>query len=185
RVLPYGRQLRDGPEFLRYGAHERSANRPVKFDERRERRFRVRRQQPLPHRQLQCGQLRRGRFIQAATGILGVRPMHDELYADGVSEITVGGPIVLIDLFSLSPLERDADNVPKKIFRQRLIFPAQGFANAVDVMQRALQGLVEAGVVKRTPPHLVESPPIVSTDERSASTPISSTRSPNASSNFR
>jgi hypothetical protein len=111
--------------------------------------------------------------------------MHDELYADGVTEITVGGSIVRVDLFSLSPLERDANNVPKKVFRQRLIFPAQGFANAVEVMQQALQGLVEAGAVKRSPPHLVETPPIVSTAERLASTSISPARSPNASSNFR
>jgi hypothetical protein len=110
--------------------------------------------------------------------------MHDELYTDGVSEITVGGSIVRVDLFTLSPLERDANNVPKKVFRQRLIFPAQSFANAVDVMQRALQGLVEAGVVKRTPPHLVETPPITATGESPAPTPISP-RAPNASANFR
>lgn len=110
--------------------------------------------------------------------------MHDELYTDGVSEITVGGSIVRVDLFTLSPLERDANNVPKKVFRQRLIFPAQSFANAVDVMQRALQGLVEAGVVKRTPPHLVETPPITATGESPAPMPISP-RAPNASANFR
>jgi hypothetical protein len=110
--------------------------------------------------------------------------MHDELYTDGVSEITVGGSIVRVDLFTLSPLERDANNVPKKVFRQRLIFPAQSFANAVDVMQRALQGLVEAGVVKRTPPHLLETPPITSAGVAASLTPISP-RAPNASANFR
>jgi hypothetical protein len=73
--------------------------------------------------------------------------MHDELYADGVGEITVGGTVVRVDLVSLSPTERDAGNAPKSVFRQRLIFSVEGFANAVDLMQKALQGLVESGAV--------------------------------------
>jgi hypothetical protein len=73
--------------------------------------------------------------------------MHDELYADGVGEITVGGTVVRVDLVSLSPTERDASNAPKSVFRQRLIFSIEGFANAVDLMQKALQGLVESGAV--------------------------------------
>jgi len=76
--------------------------------------------------------------------------MHAEVYTDGVDEITVGGSIVRVDLVSLSPTERDPNNVPKKVFRQRLIFSIEAFANSVEVMQNALQGLVEAGVVKRT-----------------------------------
>jgi hypothetical protein len=73
--------------------------------------------------------------------------MHDELYADGVGEITVGGTVVRVDLVSLSPTERDASNAPKSVFRQRLIFSVEGFANTVDLMQKALQGLVESGTV--------------------------------------
>jgi hypothetical protein len=73
--------------------------------------------------------------------------MHDELYTDGVGEITVGGTVVRVDLVSLSPTERDASNAPKSVFRQRLIFSVEGFANAVDLMQKALQGLVESGAV--------------------------------------
>lgn len=73
--------------------------------------------------------------------------MHNEVYADGVGEITVGGTVVRIDLVSLSPTDRDASNTPKSVFRQRLIFSVEGFANAVALMQKALDGLVEAGVV--------------------------------------
>src|SRR6476469_9717086 len=73
--------------------------------------------------------------------------MHDELYADGVGEVTVGGTVVRVDLVSLSPTERDASNAPKSVIRQRLIFSVEGFANAVDLMQKALQGLVESGAV--------------------------------------
>src|SRR5215212_9563551 len=109
--------------------------------------------------------------------------MHVEVYTDGVDEITVGGSIVRVDLVSLSPTERDANNVPKKVFRQRLIFSIEAFANSVDVMQNALRGLVEAGVVKRsgTPGDAARaSPPGGS----SAETPTT-TRPANVSTNFR
>ena len=34
--------------------------------------------------------------------------MHDELYTDGVGEITVSSRALQVDLVSLSPTERDA-----------------------------------------------------------------------------
>jgi hypothetical protein len=111
--------------------------------------------------------------------------MHDEIYTDGVEEITVGGSIVRVDLVSLSPTERDANNAPKRVFRQRLIFSLEAFANSVDVMQNALQGLVDAGVVRR---NQAGSPAEISNiafqTERTPPSPIPP-RSPNASSNFR
>lgn len=75
--------------------------------------------------------------------------MRDELYADGIGEITVTGSIVRIDMVSLSATERDEKNAPKAELRQRIIMPIDGFANAVDLMQKALAGLVEAGAVRR------------------------------------
>ena len=112
--------------------------------------------------------------------------MHDELYTDGVGEITVSGTVVRVDLVTLSPTERDASNAPKSVFRQRLIFSVEGFANSVDVMQNALQGLVEAGAVRRNPPRASAEPARTTPPvERSPSTPNVPPRSPNASSNFR
>jgi hypothetical protein len=75
--------------------------------------------------------------------------MNNELYADGIGEITVTGSIVRIDLVSLSATERDEKNNPKTVLRQRVIMPVDAFANAVDLMQKALGGLVEAGAVRR------------------------------------
>ncbi|KQZ93239.1 hypothetical protein ASD64_19100 [Mesorhizobium sp. Root157] len=77
--------------------------------------------------------------------------MHQELYADGIGEVTVSGTIVRIDLVSLSPTERDQSNSPKPAFRQRVIMPVESFANSVELMQKVLQGLIEAGAIKRTP----------------------------------
>jgi hypothetical protein len=111
--------------------------------------------------------------------------MHAEVYTDGVDEITVGGSIVRVDLVSLSPTERDANNAPKKVFRQRLIFSIEAFANSVEVMQNALQGLVDAGVVKRNPAASVDAPTISPVGGRGAPASPNSPRSPNVSTNFR
>ena len=103
--------------------------------------------------------------------------MDAELFTDGIGEITVGRSIVRVDLFSLSPTERDASNAPKRLFRQRLIFSVEAFANSVEVMQKALQGLVDAGAIRRSEPSQAGSP---------AGQPISNDpRSPNLSGNFR
>jgi hypothetical protein len=112
--------------------------------------------------------------------------MHAEVYTDGVEEITVGGAIVRVDLVSLSPTERDANDAPKKVFCQRLIFSIEAFANSVEVMQNALQGLVDAGVVRRNqPPRTsLETPYVSPVAERSTAAP-NSIRSPNVSTNFR
>ncbi|SFN71745.1 hypothetical protein SAMN05216573_119103 [Bradyrhizobium sp. Rc3b] len=105
--------------------------------------------------------------------------MHAELYTDGIEEITVSGTIVRVDLVSLSPTERDANNVPKRVFSQRLIFSVESFANSVDVMQKALQGLVDAGVVRRNPAESHNG----ASGSRDAL--ASNTRPLNVSSNFR
>jgi hypothetical protein len=112
--------------------------------------------------------------------------MHPEVYADGVDQITVSGSIVRVDLVSLSPTERGADNNPKSVFRQRLIFSIEGFANSVEVMQKALQGLVDAGAVKRNPPKAVTGTlNIPSSDERERPVMADEPRPPNSSVNFR
>lgn len=101
--------------------------------------------------------------------------MSTEFYADGISEITVTGTIVRIDIMSLSATERDANNNPKPVFRQRIIMPVDAFANAVDLMQKALGGLVEAGAVRR-----VNDVPSLPAGE----VPQQAQRSANASPNF-
>ena len=108
--------------------------------------------------------------------------MHAEIYTDGVDEITVGGSIVRVDLVSLSPTERDANNMPKKVFRQRLIFSIEAFANSVEVMQNALQGLVDAGVVQR---NQARKSVDASTGDRSSTATPNTARSTNVSTNFR
>jgi hypothetical protein len=111
--------------------------------------------------------------------------MHNELYTDGIDEITISGSVVRVDLVSLSPTERDANNNPKKVFRQRLIFSAEAFANSVDIMNKALQGLAEAGVIKRVQSKASETKSDGPANERVVSLSADTPRAPNASANFR
>jgi hypothetical protein len=111
--------------------------------------------------------------------------MHAELYTDGVDEITVGGSIVRVDLVSLSPTERDANNAPKRVFCQRLVFSVESFANTVDVMQKALQGLIDAGVVRRNQPGSPAGSPSASGPFEPAPANPNAPRAPNVSTNFR
>jgi hypothetical protein len=75
--------------------------------------------------------------------------MNDEIFSDGIGEITVTGPTVRIDLVSLSPAERDAQGNPRAVFRQRIIMPLEAFMNARDLMERVAQELIESGAVTR------------------------------------
>ncbi len=108
--------------------------------------------------------------------------MGSELYTDGIGEITVTGSIIRIDLMSLSATERDEKNSPKAVFRQRIIMPVDAFANAVDLMQKALAGLVEAGAVRRISE--VHASPAVGAPAVRADAPQAATKSANASPNF-
>lgn len=78
--------------------------------------------------------------------------MNDELYADRVGEISITGAIVRIDLVSLSPSQKDAAGQAIPVLRQRVIMSVEGFANSFDVLQKAMQGLIDAGAVRRNEP---------------------------------
>ncbi len=89
--------------------------------------------------------------------------MQPEIYSDGIGEIIVSGSVVRVDLMSLSATERDASNNPKSVFRQRIIFSLEAFANSAEVMLKALEGLIEAGAVARNLPVKTVSVPAEAT----------------------
>ena len=78
--------------------------------------------------------------------------MREELYADGIAEITVTGTIVRIDFVSLSHTERDAHNNPVPVVRQRVIMPGDAFVEAVKLMQRAASSLADGRPADRGAP---------------------------------
>ncbi len=78
--------------------------------------------------------------------------MHDEVFIDGISEITVTGPTVRIDTFTASPSEKDADGNPRPVHRQRIILTLESFMNARDLIDRVARELVQGGAVRRVEP---------------------------------
>jgi len=75
--------------------------------------------------------------------------MHDEIFVDGISEITVTGPTVRIDTYTASPSEKDANGNPKPVHRQRIIMTLESFMNARDLIERVGRELVQHGAVRR------------------------------------
>jgi len=100
--------------------------------------------------------------------------MESELYADAIGEITVTGTIVRIDLVSLSATQRDDQGQPMPELRQRIVMSLEGFANSFEVLNKAMNGLIEAGAIRKT-----------STDDNVVPVrPASETAKPNGSPNF-
>jgi hypothetical protein len=76
--------------------------------------------------------------------------MDNEIFLDGISEITVTGATVRIDWFRLSPTDKDERGNPKPVPRQRIIMTLEGFMNARDLIDRVGDELVRSGVVRRS-----------------------------------
>jgi hypothetical protein len=91
--------------------------------------------------------------------------MHHEVFVDGISEITVTGPTVRIDTFTVSPSEKDADGNPRPVHRERIIMTLESFMNARDLIERVARELVQGGAVRRV------EPPSEKATAKSASSP--------------
>jgi hypothetical protein len=72
-----------------------------------------------------------------------------DVYADGIGEITLTGGMVRIDLVSLSAKERDAEGRPRLEFRKRIVLPPEGFLRSFSAMEDLVKQLVDAGLIKR------------------------------------
>ena len=73
----------------------------------------------------------------------------EERYADAIGEIGLTGPVVRIDLVSLSATEKDDKKQPKPVFRQRIVMPLEGFVRSFALMAQVMQQLEKQGVIKR------------------------------------
>lgn len=72
-----------------------------------------------------------------------------DVYADGIGEITLTGGMVRIDLVSLSAKEKDSEGRPKLEFRKRVVLPPEGFLRSFSAMEDLVKQLVDAGLIKR------------------------------------
>jgi hypothetical protein len=76
--------------------------------------------------------------------------MTEERYADAIGGIALTGPVVRIDLVSLSPTEKDEKEQPKAVFRQRIVMPLEGFVRSFGLMAQVMQQLEKQGLIRRS-----------------------------------
>ena len=71
-----------------------------------------------------------------------------ELFADGIGEITLSGGMVRLDLVSMVGTQKDKDQPPKMEVRQRVVMPPDGFLRSFSAMENLVKQLIDAGLVK-------------------------------------
>lgn len=71
-----------------------------------------------------------------------------DIFADGIGEITLSGGMVRMDLVTLQGSQSNSEEKPKLEFSQRVIMPPDGFLRSFSAMENLVKQLVDAGLVK-------------------------------------
>jgi len=71
-----------------------------------------------------------------------------EIFVDGIGKIHFTGGMVRFDLVTLQPGENEGDQ-PTPEEKVRVIMPPDGFLATFNTMQRLIDQLLEAGVLKK------------------------------------
>lgn len=79
--------------------------------------------------------------------------MSNEIYSEGIGEVAITGPVVRLDLVTLSLEDRDDKGQPKLVLRQRVVMPIDGFLRSFAVLGQAMQELEKRGVVRKIDTH--------------------------------
>jgi len=74
----------------------------------------------------------------------------DQVFADGLGQISVIAGTVRVDFVAYSPVEKDARGQPVAVFRQRIIMGMEAFFQTAAKIQEAAQALAGRAV---PPPH--------------------------------
>jgi hypothetical protein len=72
----------------------------------------------------------------------------EDIFADGIGEITLSGGMVRMDFVTLVGSQNDAENKPRLEFRQRVVMPPDGFLRSFSAMENLVKQLMDAGLVK-------------------------------------
>ena len=71
----------------------------------------------------------------------------EDIFVDGIGKIHFTNGLVRYDMIILEPKEGEKEPVPKET--ARIIMPPNGFLSMFNTMQKLIDQLVEAGVLKR------------------------------------
>lgn len=74
--------------------------------------------------------------------------MPQDIFADGIGEITLAGGMVRMDLVTLTGSNNDENNKPQLRVKQRIVMPPDGFLRSFSAMENLVKQLIDAGLVK-------------------------------------
>jgi hypothetical protein len=77
--------------------------------------------------------------------------MADQIYCDGISNVTFAGNMVRLDLVTLSPTTKDKQGRPVPELRTQVVMPPEAFLRSFAMYQNLMKQLVDKGVVKLQP----------------------------------
>lgn len=73
---------------------------------------------------------------------------HQEIFADGIGEISLAGGMVRMDLVSLVGSQNSEGNKPRLVPKTRLVMPPEGFLRSFSAMENLVKQLIDAGLVR-------------------------------------
>jgi hypothetical protein len=86
--------------------------------------------------------------------------MEQQIFSDGIGQITIIGGAVRLDFITYSPSEKDAKGQPAPVFCQRVVMSLEGFMQSAAKLQEA--ALAVSKLVQRAresqPPEAVPAP---------------------------
>ena len=66
----------------------------------------------------------------------------EQVFADGIGQISVVGGTVRVDFVAYSPVEKDPKGQPVAVFRHRLIMGVDGFLHAAEKIREAAEAVL-------------------------------------------
>ncbi len=72
----------------------------------------------------------------------------ENIFADGIGEITLAGGMVRMDLVTLVGSQNNPDEKPRLEASQRIVMPPDGFLRSFSAMENLVKQLIDAGLVK-------------------------------------
>ena len=81
-------------------------------------------------------------FVKLRSNLKDQGPaLDDQVFADGLGQISVIGGTVRLDLVTYSPVEKDPKGQPLAVFRQQIVMGVDAFLHAAEKIGEAAQAL--------------------------------------------
>lgn len=96
--------------------------------------------------------------------------MEQQIFSDGIGQVTIIGGTARLDLITYSASEKDAKGQPQPVFCQRIVMSLDGFMQSAAKIQEAAQAV--ANLMQRA--RESADPALVAADAPSAPAPVKS-----------